>query len=780
MSVNPSPIGGFAAQFFDNNGQPLSGGKIYTYAAGTTTPQATYTSALGITPHANPIVLDSAGRVPGGEIWLTDGLIYKFVIETSLAVLIGTYDNITGVNSNFVNYTVQEEVITATAGQTVFNLSTINYTPGTNSLSVYIDGVNQYVGDSYLETDSNTVTFTSGLHVGAEVKFTTAVQTTTGAVDANDVGYTAGYTGATGQTVQTKLEQYVSVKDFGAVGDGVADDTTAVHAAITEALSVNGSVFFPAGKYRVTSGYTNNTNNSVTLFGESIDYFANDATDADGSCVILDSTNPSSFFYSQTAGNNLLVQNMQFTCAQMVADRAFFKQSAVSVRHIFENVHFASVERPFVYYTGCYFQLSSYTNVRFTNSGTFHSVSSSLTGTFMLIDNVDVEGFIALNSISEKVICNLQNIREIQARNFIIEPGVPDSGWTGLSLSNAYDADWTRFPNATFRGFWMEVTGSALTYTVYQTRGRVKFIAPVFNNIYVSPYRIDDMGAVEISDTSFSGTSAQVQSLFNLNTQLCQVKLTNCNYRNADTAITNPRFTFDNCSWSPSGGVNTLTATSHNNQQSELLWAFDGGYPDPGKVSAVASGGTTIVPSVDATFGRGLYVNPSAGSLQASFQGFTRNDFAQGGQMFVVVRGTLPNIPSGSLELSFVIDGSAVATAKTWTSSDSNADFRLVLPFTATAANPTNMGVAFNGSADTGPLKLYQLELWIGKSLPSVTMPSFPQNVQTYAASTPAAGEWARGDIIWNNTPSAGGAPGWVCTAGGTPGTWKAMANLAP
>jgi len=168
MSVTPSPIGGFAAQFFDNNGVILSGGKIYTYAAGTTTPQATYTSAAGVTPHANPIILDSAGRVPGGEIWLTDGLVYKFVIETSTAILLGTYDNITGVNSNFVNYTVQEEIITATAGQTVFNLSTINYTPGTNSLSVYIDGVNQYVGDSYLETDSDTVTFTSGVHVGGE------------------------------------------------------------------------------------------------------------------------------------------------------------------------------------------------------------------------------------------------------------------------------------------------------------------------------------------------------------------------------------------------------------------------------------------------------------------------------------------------------------------------------------------------------------------------------------------------------------------------------------
>lgn len=258
MSVTPSPIAGFAGQFFDNNGQPLSGGKIYTYAAGTTTPQATYTSALGVAPHANPIVLDSAGRVPGGEIWLTDGLVYKFVIETSTNVLIGTYDNIIGVNSNFVNYTVQEEVITATAGQTVFNLTTINYTPGTNSLSVYIDGVNQYVGDSYLETDSDTVTFTAGLHVGAEVKFTTAIQTTTGAVDASIVSYTPPFTGSVGTTVEDKLAQYVSVKDFGAVGNGIANDTAAIQAALNAAPNV----YVPAGTYMV-NGLTLNTENSV-------------------------------------------------------------------------------------------------------------------------------------------------------------------------------------------------------------------------------------------------------------------------------------------------------------------------------------------------------------------------------------------------------------------------------------------------------------------------------------------------------------------------------------
>ena len=49
-------------QAFDNNGDPLAGGKIYTYSAGTTTPKATYTTAAGDVENTNPIILDSAGR----------------------------------------------------------------------------------------------------------------------------------------------------------------------------------------------------------------------------------------------------------------------------------------------------------------------------------------------------------------------------------------------------------------------------------------------------------------------------------------------------------------------------------------------------------------------------------------------------------------------------------------------------------------------------------------------------------------------------------------------
>lgn len=176
MAVNLSPIWGAGAQLLDNSGNVLSGGKIYTYAAGTTTQVTTFTSNTGITANSNPIVLNSAGRVPY-EIWLTDGQNYKFVLKDSNDVLIGTWDNLSGINSNFIAYTNQQEIQTATASQTVFNLTTMQYQPGTNNLSVFVDGVNQYGPSAqyaFVETDSTTVTFVSGLHVGASVKFTTS------------------------------------------------------------------------------------------------------------------------------------------------------------------------------------------------------------------------------------------------------------------------------------------------------------------------------------------------------------------------------------------------------------------------------------------------------------------------------------------------------------------------------------------------------------------------------------------------------------------------------
>lgn len=136
MAVNLSPIGGAAGQFFDNNGTPLAGGLLYTYLAGTTTPEVTYYNSGGVTVNTNPIVLNSGGRVPN-EIWLTTGVAYKFVLRDADAVLIGTWDDISGVNGG--------------------DASSITYTPaGTGAIATNVQVIlRQTVNRSNYDSDAN-------------------------------------------------------------------------------------------------------------------------------------------------------------------------------------------------------------------------------------------------------------------------------------------------------------------------------------------------------------------------------------------------------------------------------------------------------------------------------------------------------------------------------------------------------------------------------------------------------------------------------------------------
>lgn len=139
MAVNLSPLGGAAAQFFNNNGVPLAGGFIYTYLAGTTFNAATYTTSAGNIAHSNPITLNSSGRVPTGEIWLTNGISYKFSIYDSSSVLIGTFDNIQGINNAFFTNIYNA---TGDGATTAFTLPAAPISE--NFINVYINGVYQF------------------------------------------------------------------------------------------------------------------------------------------------------------------------------------------------------------------------------------------------------------------------------------------------------------------------------------------------------------------------------------------------------------------------------------------------------------------------------------------------------------------------------------------------------------------------------------------------------------------------------------------------------------
>ena len=95
MAVNLSPIGN-GVSFLGVTGLPLSGGKLYSYQAGSSTPLTTYTTVSGLIANANPIILGTDGRTPN-EVWLTYGYNYKFILQDSGGGTIATYDDIYGI-----------------------------------------------------------------------------------------------------------------------------------------------------------------------------------------------------------------------------------------------------------------------------------------------------------------------------------------------------------------------------------------------------------------------------------------------------------------------------------------------------------------------------------------------------------------------------------------------------------------------------------------------------------------------------------------------------------
>ena len=184
--------------------------------------------------------------------------------------------------------TITRQVFSGTGSQTVFTLAS---DPGAlgNSAQVYIGGV--YQQRSTYTIAGTTLTFSAAPVAGTDnIEFVNFLTSSIGATSADLVTYTPAGSGVVARSAASKFGEMVSVKDFGAVGDGVTDDTAAIQAAINSGKSV----FFPEGTYRANN-LTQSTN-FQRLYG-----FGNAAIVKNASGILL-----------SASGNWLMCEGLKF------------------------------------------------------------------------------------------------------------------------------------------------------------------------------------------------------------------------------------------------------------------------------------------------------------------------------------------------------------------------------------------------------------------------------------------------------------------------------------
>jgi hypothetical protein len=253
--VSPFPF------FTDTTGAPLEGGYLYIGQSNLnpeTAPVNVFWDAALTIPAPNPVrtVGGYPSRAGTASRFYAATDTYSITVRNRNHVLVFSAFNQSDAPSSV--FDISTQVITATAGQLTFTLTTFTYLPGTDTLQVYRNGLRLTSVTDYIETNSSTVTLTSPAALGDQFLFQGGAVITGDQVPGSGVSFIQAGTGAVTRNIQDKARESVSVLDFGAVGNGAADDTDAIQAA----LNTGRVVYLPAGNYLISSALTITLNNT--------------------------------------------------------------------------------------------------------------------------------------------------------------------------------------------------------------------------------------------------------------------------------------------------------------------------------------------------------------------------------------------------------------------------------------------------------------------------------------------------------------------------------------
>ena len=687
MAVNLSPVGGVAAQFFTSTGAVLTGGKLYTYLAGTTTPATTYTTSAGNVAWSNPIVLDAAGRVSsGGEIWITSGVNYKFVLKDSNDVLIATYDNVS--------------------------------TP-----------------------------------------------------DASNISYTAPYTGAVTTTVKNKLAQTVSVIDFGADPTGTADST----AAFTAALAASKGVVVPVGTFKVT-GFTIPTGRQLSGLSQAGSIIQ--STDSTVVAVIGDVS-------------DVVIENLTINSTGTSYGNTVYVGNGASNVTV-QNCIITSAYRTFM--AGDPGDAKGVTYIRFLNNRTRTTSSDGgirtrkgadgSGGVMWFVNNLIVNA----NATSEDVGIETWTPDSTIEGNVIVAENLK-GGFSGITFGVGGNGV---ARNNRITGFSAGIEMGSTGLGLHVIDGNI--ISNCKEGILVSS------GGLEESVTITNNQITMDEINRNDYTYAIYVQCQAATITNNAIYYKNGSYTYTSALSRKATGIRGDT----NNEQmlivgnvfKNLVNGID--LAATGKdIQVVANDFYNVyIPLYDTGGSPNTYfcnnnVQEFAYSLINLYGNFSNNEFARSSDY---PNGSGTNISSSPFVESLnsanvtIVNSNNRFTNVLGTAWSVDGDYYLqgsgygrpkveVLNGTYKVSNSADPSAVTSILTTCGfdPTAKNVVEWFTGTTY----VINSGSTVTTQGSAVPTTGTWKQGDIVWKTTATSGATPGWVCTVAGTPGTWKAMANLA-
>ena len=683
---------------------------------------------------------------------------------------------------------------TATQGQTVFTIP-FSYVPDNYNLAVFVNGSKQIIDVNYSESSSTSITFFTGLNVGDLVEVVYNLPIAAGQIDASNILYDQGGVGAVESTVQKKLQESVSVKDFGAVGDGTTDDTVAIQNAINAALALRMSgnsgiygpgtfyvgtaptVHFPSGVYKISGALTPDTveyinymnfvgENSIivpttstfTIFG-GIGYQTNftGLTFRGGDVAISIKTNNADadtiniidceFAVQKTAS---IQSDANSNSTILTIERCKFMQTDSTIT---AGYSLYMLSGDYICVNNCWF--SSY-----TPNPIYNGIGSSM----FLTNCLGVPGGSLNHWITNYGNLNVTTFRfggEDGGHTFVYNYADTQPSTTGPTYLKIIDCPWAEAinPNYVVKFFKLpnviELTGidglisgnqglyydSSMTYVnfaLFQTYGQV-----TINNNLQYGAKIQ----YGTNDTAIGHLGAKV-----INAMLCRDSYQLPVYRDR----------IDPSELCGSGGFsNAWTYTQTN---ATVAYTAD----NYGVVNAVCTAGADNA-NVSLNFNNLLAYSSLLYEVPYTFN--------------IVVNVVTAEPTAGLVEVFINIGSSAKAFSL------GRGTHLLSIPFVYLngTGSPSNT-YGLDQCQISVNMQLYGDIVSLGRQTLVEGMAQYTKpNLTLQSSGIPAAMTaglatnvgYYKGDIDWVYSPTSGAPPGYVCTVSGNAGTWKAMANLA-